>query len=290
MTIVVAAKIQPLIEGNTVFRYATVWLLERTDGVKYYFTDHNSSLDFEGNTYTPVAGMATSAEKREAGIGSRSFDAFGIIDVDKITNNDLYAGKFREAKISEWLVDWSVPWVGAIKHQVYWISEITFDAKSQAWQADVQGLSRWLTRSIGLLYNRVCRHDLGDAGCGVSLPGFTTTGEISVLKTPGDQFSIFESTLTDFGEGWFKYGKLTWTSGGNNGNINEVAGYSSDTGTFTLRLNEPFKLVTGDAFSVYAGCNKLKATCIDKFSNLPNHGGFPYIPGQDKAGETPNAH
>ena len=35
-------------------------------------------------------------------------------------------------------------------------------------------------------------------------------------------------------------------------------------------------------FTVIAGCDKSQRTCIDKFDNNINHGGFPNIPGPDK--------
>jgi hypothetical protein len=49
----------------------------------------------------------------------------------------------------------------------------------------------------------------------------------------------------------------------------------------------PYTPEVGDTYSVYAGCNKTKATCRDKFDNVVNptsggFGGFDFIPGQDE--------
>ena len=49
----------------------------------------------------------------------------------------------------------------------------------------------------------------------------------------------------------------------------------------TLFLSMPFPIQVGDTFSVYAGCDKRLTTCIDKFANVTNFRGEPYVPGQD---------
>jgi hypothetical protein len=37
----------------------------------------------------------------------------------------------------------------------------------------------------------------------------------------------------------------------------------------------------GVPLTLYPGCDHLKATCLAKFDNLPNYGGFPYIPARN---------
>ncbi len=40
----------------------------------------------------------------------------------------------------------------------------------------------------------------------------------------------------------------------------------------------PFAPATGDAFTVYAGCDHTQGTCQGRFNNLANFRGFPYVP------------
>ena len=40
----------------------------------------------------------------------------------------------------------------------------------------------------------------------------------------------------------------------------------------------PFAPMTGDAFTVYAGCDHTQGTCQNRFNNLANFRGFPYVP------------
>ena len=48
-------------------------------------------------------------------------------------------------------------------------------------------------------------------------------------------------------------------------------------------------IAAGDAFDIFAGCDKSAATCRAKFSNFDNFRGFPHIPGEDWATVYPNA-
>ena len=54
-----------------------------------------------------------------------------------------------------------------------------------------------------------------------------------------------------------------------------------------LAIKSDFAFADGDQFSIEPGCNKLFSTCKTKFNNVKNYGGFPFVPGQDKAFDTP---
>ena len=43
----------------------------------------------------------------------------------------------------------------------------------------------------------------------------------------------------------------------------------------------PAPLMESDRFEVTAGCDKRFATCRDKFANVPNFRGEPFVPGVD---------
>ncbi|MCA1807261.1 MAG: phage BR0599 family protein, partial [Actinobacteria bacterium] len=59
----------------------------------------------------------------------------------------------------------------------------------------------------------------------------------------------------------------------------EVKDFSG--GSFNLFVPMPEKIATGDAYKVYAGCDKSFNTCKDKYNNSVNFRAFPYIPGAD---------
>jgi len=72
--------------------------------------------------------------------------------------------------------------------------------------------------------------------------------------------------LAGHADGWFGSGTLTWTTGAN---------------AITLMEIPVRPIATGDAFDIFAGCDKTFETCRAKFANAANFRGFPHIPGQD---------
>lgn len=53
-------------------------------------------------------------------------------------------------------------------------------------------------------------------------------------------------------------------------------------GQFTLQLPFPYPVEVDDIYQATPGCDKSLETCRDRFNNVVNFGGFPYLPGTDK--------
>jgi uncharacterized phage protein (TIGR02218 family) len=53
-------------------------------------------------------------------------------------------------------------------------------------------------------------------------------------------------------------------------------------GQFTLQLPFPHPVEVDDIYSATPGCDKSLETCRDRFDNVVNMGGLPYLPGTDK--------
>jgi hypothetical protein len=88
-------------------------------------------------------------------------------------------------------------------------------------------------------------------------------------------------------DGYFDGGLLTWETGKNAGRSMEIKSWTG--GVFKL-FSRPFYLpVAGDRFVAHPGCDKTRATCKAKFSNLLNFRGEPDVPGQDKYYSSPDA-
>jgi hypothetical protein len=80
--------------------------------------------------------------------------------------------------------------------------------------------------------------------------------------------------------GYFDYGVMTMTSGANDGLSMEVKSYT--VGQIVLQLPFPYAVAVGDSYSLTAGCDRSFTTCKDRFSNVLNFRGEPYVPGLDK--------
>jgi uncharacterized phage protein (TIGR02218 family) len=269
--------------GRETLCLATLWKVERTDGVIFRFTDHDCNIVFEENTYTPAGGFDASARQIKSSLDLENVDIDGVISDDAITHADLKSGLYQDAKITETLIDWRYPWLGAIVLRYYWLIELTFTG--EVWNAKLEGITRWLTPKTGRLYTRNCRFKGGDSDCKASLT--SESGTIYDVSSTG--YNARRTFLVDgptAADGYYDYGYMVI-----DGRTIEIASYLTDGDhkKIILSLPSPIKLTVSTAFDIFEGCDGLFSTCKSKFSNVANYGGFPWIPGADKILQTPTS-
>jgi uncharacterized phage protein (TIGR02218 family) len=90
-------------------------------------------------------------------------------------------------------------------------------------------------------------------------------------------------------DGWFAGGVLTWDSGANAGRAIEAKSWTQATGQIELLLPMGYAIQPGDTFRIHPGCDKRLDTCSDRFANVLNFRGEPYVPGQDLLMSYPDA-
>jgi uncharacterized phage protein (TIGR02218 family) len=134
-------------------------------------------------------------------------------------------------------------------------------------------------------YQKGCRHALYSPKCGVNLYDHATSSEI--VSTDG--FTITVSGVTDsvgdsvgpagpnISDGYFVGGIAEL----DDGSLRYIVGHSGNV----LTLISPFSTIDVDSVGVfctlYPGCNHNLTDCREKFDNLNNFGGFPYIPSKN---------
>lgn len=124
-------------------------------------------------------------------------------------------------------------------------------------------------RQLGLRehYERNCRHALYSAGCSLSMSSFKVDSVVTAVDG---------TTLTIAGASAYPDG--TFVGGVLKNSLGESRLVTSHVGT-TIKVNRVYETSPGgDSVQLYPGCDKLKTTCITKFNNLANFGGFPYVP------------
>ena len=121
------------------------------------------------------------------------------------------------------------------------------------------------------LYQPGCGHTLYDTGCGVSRAAFG----VSATVGSGSSVTTLLCGLAQ-GAGWFDRGYVAFESGPLAGIRRTVKSYAP--GVLSLFSPLPSMPAVGAAFMVYPGCDKTKATCQGKFSNLGAFRGMPFIP------------
>lgn len=269
-------------------RFATTWSITRTDGTVLRFTTHDTELVVGGATFSPVGSADPSARRREGATKEHTLDFRGVISSSAITTEDLRAGRYRDARVDESLVDWRFPFAGAFATWRYWIGNVTFNG--EIWVAECSGLARWLRQKVGDVFGRTCRWDLGviDAGgdgCPVDIEDFTVPGVHAVGFEDGEKRRIIRCDTKDlagsFADDWFNDGQIVFTSGTNTGLTGWIQDYTQATRRVELQIPMPFAITTSDAFTLIAGCNKLFSTCKTKFDVALSFGGYPFVPGTD---------
>ena len=247
--------------------------ITRLDGTIKGFTAHDQNIVIGGVTYLADGALTPSALQTSSGLNTDNMDVTGILCSADIADADIESGLYDHARIDVYACNWADMTQGTLQLRRGWLGQI---ARSGVhYTAELRGLHDLLQRPVGSTYTPECRFDLGDSNCTVNIAAQTVTGSVTTVTDSADFIDTAQTAAT----GIFNYGKLTWTSGANNGQSVEVKNWDLPSQTFTLWLPMPNAIQIGDAYSVYPGCDKRFATCSGKFTNGVNFGGFPYVPG-----------
>lgn len=252
--------------------------ITRRDSTVFAFTTHTSDLVVSSVTYVSAGGSFSPHMIKTSGdMSVDNTDVEALIDSSYITDSDLLAGKFDYADVEFFMVNYKAVADGILRLRKGTLGEI--ESNGDTFRAELRGLTQHLQQVIGRLYGKRCDADLGDARCTVSLAAYTVTSTVTSVASKQQ----FNGGSVPAAAG----GKLTWTSGNNNGLSMEVQAVSGST--IALSLPMPFTIQIGDGYSVYRGCDKLPDTCRVVFNNILNIRAFPFIPGNDRAMQYPDA-
>ena len=259
---------------------AWCWLIERQDGVQLGFTSFDLPLIIGENIYqpqgfNPSAVTTTEGTERNDGQSLKSF-----LSDDRIKAADILAGLYDFAVITCFIVDvinlpdsiWQtpakclIPYSGTLGKAKY---------SDRAFEFEVRGLDHKLENKLGRATSKFCRYNLGDEDCTVNLTPYTFNQTITAV-TNYYTFTI-DGTIPD---NKLRYGKLTFTSGNNNGFKADISNYTSNQITLTKPM--PFPIEIGNTVTVVYGCDKTMLACAI-YDNIINFGGEPDIPLTNKA-------
>lgn len=127
-------------------------------------------------------------------------------------------------------------------------------------------------------------------GCPHVLYGTSCKANINNYNFPADLTSVINGidlVSPDFvlhGQTYFLGGFLEFV----NAIGNTERRFIVDHNGANIRINLPIVgLSSASTVKVYAGCNHIIQTCSDKFSNVNNYGGFPYMPEKNPFDGTP---
>lgn len=156
-----------------------------------------------------------------------------------------------------------VVWKGRVTQAHWGVAEVTLDLESIFTALQRNGCRARV--------QAMCRHPLYETGCEVSKSTYAQSASITavaglVLTVPA------AAGETD---GWWSGGHLLLPDGTLR-SIVEHTGVSLTLGRPSRYLAETAPPI---AVTLYPGCDHSPVTCVEKFDNLANYGGFPMLPG-----------
>lgn len=121
-------------------------------------------------------------------------------------------------------------------------------------------------------YLRTCRFSLYRRGCGLDKAGFAIPGVPSAVSG----VTVTVGAAATLPNGWFTAGMIA----ADDGTLRFITNHVGSTLTLMRRLPSLEVAFAAGPTSVtlYPGCDRTRTTCNTKFNNLPNYGGFDWIP------------
>lgn len=292
MPIVLLPSMKTQIERSSNQYWALCWRITLVTIANrvYRFTDAAESLFFpDGEKFQAMDGMEGSAQQRKDNFKGINRDTRGVISDSQITDEDLQRGIFQGAYIEEYLVDTRLAGIGPINVTQYWVRGVSFDGAE--WSLEVDGTTSQFDGPVGDFWGKMCRVEVfsdGNGKCNVSSFLFRNNALIGTVINDRSEFEFTNGAPlwqeNDFGQdGW-----CTFVTGLNVGATIRIKQYTiSDPATLAtveLQARAPFTITSGDLIELLPGCNKRTGPfghCFERFNNIANYQGEPFIPGGD---------
>ena len=266
--------------GSGVGTVCRTWAVTRRDGSVLGFTDHDLDLSFDGMTFKAQTGLTARALSQATGLSVDNSEAMGGLSSTAIREEDIAAGRYDEAEVVVWLVNWADTNARKLLFRGH-IGEIR--RGSGAFHAELRGLSERLARPVGRVYQKPCTAVLGDVSCGFDLTANGYMHEGTLVATSQNRLFTLDA-LSAFEPGWFSRGRIDFLTGAATGLFSAIKRDEiGEDGSRLIELWEPLRATpqAGDSIRLTAGCDKRFETCRLKFNNVINFQGFPDLPEED---------
>lgn len=275
----------------------------RSDGLVVGLTTLDVSIDVGGVTYFPGLELNDIVSTASLAVDNTNLTVIPDPLDDSEYADDIRAKRWNNAFFEIFRVNYKSIGDGVD----YLKSGTTGDVKlgEGAYVLEFRGLTQALQQTLGISTSITCRAALADypqangsALCRLDPSDWT---EIGVVDSVTNNRVFGDATRTEPDE-WFEEGflKFTGSDGLNIGIEQRVRVFAG--GIFTLAEAMPFEVQVGDEYQVIAGCKKRHerrlgitvdsdggiSDCIDKFDNILNFQGEPFMPGQDKITAAPS--
>ncbi len=264
-------------------RWAQIWTITRTDGLVFRFTSLDRDLDYGGQTYQACDSLVPSASEAVSEVDQiGSMDLSGALGA--ITEHALYSGLFDGANVEAWLIAWAGE---GMPRRLLKGTLGQVDQTQTGFRVELLGDGSKLQQTpLVTTLQPGCKWVFGDSRCGKDLGPLTVTGTVDSAI---GQRNFVDADRAETA-GYFSRGRVTFTSGDNDGISAEIKEHTAG-GNFELWPRPPYGISAGDTYSMTPGCTLLKGASggtngCDAWANFVNYGGFLDVPTKDQASQT----
>ncbi|WP_026470042.1 DUF2163 domain-containing protein [Alkanindiges illinoisensis] len=275
-----SAKLIQLLDANQ-FVMADLYTLTTILGKVYRFTNYDLDLTVAGQLYRadgPIISrdgikQTTGIEVSSLNIEIKVNDTVlldGVPFIQLLHNGGLDGARFKLERI---FMDWQTPTdtsAGTIKLFEGRLVEPEFHRTGASFEvaSDTEVLNVQMPRN---LYQPGCLNTLFDSGCGLVRAAYAELATVEI-NTVANRIQC----SLNHAQGYFTQGVVEFLSGINTGVKRTIRLHESGALHLTLPLHQ--LPAVGDQIRVYPGCDKRMDTCTNRFNNLSNFRGFPFVP------------
>lgn len=241
----------------------------RDGGEDWYYTSGDVSVTYDGDEYIP-ASLSRSLVRYDSKLEvtamtiTAAYVEDPVFDFVSINPIEILWISVMKLHREQDPLEADVVFIGQIK-------DVTFKGV----QASVKcvGFEHFLKKTIPRWrYQHTCNHQVFDAKCGLTAATYKVTETVTLDATG----TIL--TGTDFGaedDGHFIGGEVIFGD--------ESRTIVAHVDTAITIMYKMVELADSDSVDAYPGCDQRPETCRDKYSNIDNFLGFPFIPTENPA-------
>ena len=189
----ISAALLAHLQGN-VQTTATLWLITRTDGAQFAFTDLDRPITYNGVTYESAGGYTHSQIEMSNDLSTSNLEVTAVFDSSTITQASLESGQWDFAAVSCSLVNYDDLTQGAVVLETGYLGQLSI--QNGTYTAELRGLAQLSQQEQGDLYSPTCRANFGDSKCTINLAPLTFSGSVSSINSAT---SWNDPTLTQVG-------------------------------------------------------------------------------------------
>lgn len=257
---------------NDVAALCRVVEIHRRTKSTLYLAEGQEDIVFGGNTYIAGLGLESSAVQISGSLNEQTMDLKMLVNASGVTLEDVQAGQFDEQIAIVSIIDRNTPDVGSMILFNGYMGESNQTNDGYVF-ITLEGRMTRPRYLAGEVYSGTCRNDLGDSVCSVNIETLARNFTIAAL-TNQQNFTTGLTQATDY----FTGGLVKFTSGPLTDYVIECRKYANASGRVHLWLPPPGILTVGTTGRIYPGCKKTVKVCRDKFNNVRNFRGEPYLP------------